>query len=141
MCKQIRDHDIPDHAPGYEPRIRAFVIADPLSFFPDKSSLKNIVAPIQLWSSDQGGMGVRPEDVASVERNLPTKPEFHRPANSGHFSFLFPCSNEVAKVAPFLCTDPPGFDRADFHRKLNAQVLAFFRKNLNPPSGEYDSRR
>ena len=79
--------------------------------------------------------------VASVERNLPTKPEFHRPANSGHFSFLFPCSNEVAKVAPFLCTDPPGIDRADFHRKLNAQVLAFFRKNLNPPSGEYDSRR
>jgi predicted dienelactone hydrolase len=130
MCKQIRDGDIPDHGPGHERRISAFVIADPLSFFPDKSSLKNVTAAIQLWSSDHGGMGVRPEDVASVKRNLPTSPEFHRPANSGHFSFLFPCSNEVAKVAPFLCTDPPGFDRADFHRKLNAQVLEFFRKNL-----------
>jgi predicted dienelactone hydrolase len=130
MCKQIRDNDIPDHSPGYEPRIRAFVIADPISFFPDQSSLKNVTAPIQLWSSDHGGMGVRPEDVASVQRNLPTSPEFHRPPNSGHLSFLFPCSNEVAKAAPFLCTDPPGFDRAEFHRKLNAQVLDFFRKNL-----------
>jgi predicted dienelactone hydrolase len=130
MCKQMRDNDIPAHDPGYEPRIGAFVIADPISFFPDQASLKNVIAPIQLWSSEHGGMGVRPEDVASVKKDLPTRPEFHRPANSGHFSFLLPCSNEVAKAAPFLCTDPPGFDRADFHAKLNAQVLEFFRKNL-----------
>jgi predicted dienelactone hydrolase len=140
MCKQIRDNDIPDHGPGYEPRISAFVIADPISFFPDKFSLKNVMAPIQLWSSEHGGMGVRPEDVASVEKNLPTNPEFHRPAHSGHFSFLFPCSNEVAKAAPFLCTDPPGFDRTDFHRKLNAQVLDFFRKNLPSNNGSEASK-
>lgn len=135
MCKQIRDNDIPDHASGCEPRIRAFAIADPISFFPNRSSLKNIVAPIQLWSSDHGGMGVRPEDVAAVAENLPNPPEFHRPAHSGHFSFLFPCSMEVAKAAPFLCTDPPGFDRTDFHKKLNAQLLEFFRKNLASSSG------
>jgi predicted dienelactone hydrolase len=111
------------------------VIADPISFFPDQPSLKNVTAPIQLWSSEHGGMGVRPEDVASVEKNLPRRPEFHRPANSGHFSFLFPCSKELAQQAPFLCTDPPGFDRTDFHKKLNAQVLEFFRKNLTTGSG------
>lgn len=33
MCRQIRDGNIPKHAPGYEPRIKAFVIADPVSFF------------------------------------------------------------------------------------------------------------
>lgn len=131
MCKQIRDNNIPDHGPGDEPRIKAFVIADPISFFPDKSSLQKATAPIQLWSSDHGGMGVRPEDVASVEKNLPNTPEFHRPSNSGHLSFQFPCSDEVAKVMSFVCTDPPGFDRADFHRKFNAQVLEFFRKNLS----------
>lgn len=137
MCKQIRENDIPDHGPGDEPRIKAFVIADPISFFPDKASLQNATAPIQLWSSDHGGMGVRPEDVASVERNLPNSPEFHRPTNSGHLSFQFPCSNEVAKAMSFECTDPPGFDRRDFHRKFNAQVLEFFRKNLSQrPSSE-----
>lgn len=130
MCKQIRENDIPDHGPGYEPRIRVFVVADPLSFFPNKSSLKNIIAPIQLWSSEHGGMGVRAEDVASVKENLPDAPEFHRPAHSGHFSFLFPCSTDVAKAAPFLCTDPSGFDRAGFHKQFNARVLEFFRARL-----------
>jgi predicted dienelactone hydrolase len=126
MCKQISDNNIPDHGPGNEPRFKTFVIADPVSFFPDKSSLQEVRAPIQLWSSDHGGMGVRPEHVASVAKNLPNAPEFHRPANSGHLSFNAPCSNEG-----IVCTDPPGFDRIDFHRKFNAQVLEFFRKNLS----------
>jgi predicted dienelactone hydrolase len=130
MCKQIRADDIPEHGPGYEPRIKVFVIADPVSFFPNNASLQKVAAPIQLWSSAHGGMGVRPEDVASLAKNLPNAPEFHRPANSGHLSFLFPCSAEVAKARPFVCADPPGFDRTDFHRKFNAQVLEFFRKNL-----------
>jgi predicted dienelactone hydrolase len=52
MCAQIHDHNIPPHASGYEPRISAYVIADPVDFFPDKSSLKNVHVPIQLWSSE-----------------------------------------------------------------------------------------
>jgi predicted dienelactone hydrolase len=140
MCKQIRDNDIPEHGPGDEPRIKAFVIADPISFFPDKSSLQKATAPIQLWSSDHGGMGVRPEDVASVAKNLPNPPEFHRPANSGHLSFQFPCSDEVAKAMSFECTDPPGFQRTDFHGKFNAQVLEFFRRNLSHPGGHLSPR-
>jgi predicted dienelactone hydrolase len=142
MCKQIRDHNIPDYGSGYEPRIKAFVIADPISFFPDKPSLQKVTAPIQLWSSEHGGMGVRPEDVASVEGNLPNTPEFHRPANSVHFSFQFPCSNEEATAMPFACTDRAGFDRTDFHRTFNAQVLNFFRAHLpndrdrDPPRGQ-----
>ena len=130
MCRQIRDNDIPDHGSGIDLRIKAFAIADPLNFFPDKSSLQNVTAPIQLWSSEHGGMGVRPEDVASLKKNLPRAPEFHRPLNSVHFSFLFPCSAEEAKLMSFQCTDAPGFDRAQFHKEFNAQVLQFFRKNI-----------
>jgi predicted dienelactone hydrolase len=130
MCKQIRDNHIPEHESGYEPRIKAFVIADPISFFPDKVSLEKVTAPIQLWSSEIGGMGVRPEDVASVEQNLPRPPEFHRVANAAHFSFLFPCSSEVEKLRSFVCANRPGFDRDGFHKTFNAQVLAFLRKNL-----------
>jgi predicted dienelactone hydrolase len=138
MCRQIRDNNIPEHGTSYEPRIKAFVIADPVSFFPNKSSLQNVVVPIQLWSSDHGGMGVRPEDVAAVEKNLPNLSEFHRPANSAHFAFQSPCSEEermAEKAHPFRCADPPGFVRADFHRKFNAQVLEFFRKNLPSDAG------
>lgn len=136
MCRQIRDNDIPEqHDSGFDPRIKAFVIADPVSFFPDKASLQKITAPIQLWSSERGGMGVRAEDVMSLEKNLPGIPEFHRPANSAHLDFLFPCSDDEAKAMSFQCVDdPPGFDRADFHRHFNAQVLEFLRKHM--PSHE-----
>ena len=130
MCRQIRDGNIPKQGPGYDPRIKAYVIADPVNLFPDKASLQKVVAPIQLWSSERGGMGVRPDDVALLEKSLPHTPEFHRPANSGHFAFFFPCSKELTKTDPLECDDPTGFDRAAFHRKFNAQVLEFFRKNL-----------
>jgi predicted dienelactone hydrolase len=132
MCRQMRDNDIPEqHDSGFDPRIKAFVIADPVSFFPDKASLQKVTAPIQLWRSERGGMGVRPEDVMSLKKNLPDSPEFHRPANSAHLDFLFPCSDDEAKAMSFQCIDdPPGFRRADFHREFNAQLLEFFRKHL-----------
>ena len=136
MCRQMRENNIPEHEPGDEPRIKAFVIADPVSFFPDKASLQGATDPIQLWSSDHGGMGVRPEDVATIRDNLPRTPEFHRPANSGHLSFQFPCSEKLAKVMSLECTDPPGFDRTAFHRTFNAKVLQFFRANLGRHSPE-----
>lgn len=131
MCRQIRANNIPAHDPAYEPRIKAFVIADPLSFFPDRASLKNVKAPVQLWSSERGGMGARPEDVAAVAHNLPTPPDFHLVANSVHMSFLAPCSADQAKaLPPALCSDPPNFDRNAFHKTFNAQVLKFFRRTL-----------
>jgi hypothetical protein len=100
-------------------------------FFPDKDSLKNIKAPIQLWASEQGGQGVSPEDAAFLAKNIPSRPEFHPVPNSTHMSFIFPCSPAFAKTVPaFICGDPPGFDRAAFHRSFNRQILAFFPKEL-----------
>lgn len=51
------------------------------------------------------------------------------------------CSDEEAKVLSFQCTDAPGFDRADFHRMLNAQMLEFFRKTLASDQGGPALRR
>ena len=130
MCKQMRNNEIPEHPSGQDARIKAFVLADPVSLFPDKDSLKGVTAPIQLWSSEQGGMGVRPQDVAALAKNLPKPPEWHRPTQSAHFAFLFPCSDEVRKARAFVCIDPPGFDRTAFHKQFNALVLRFFRKTL-----------
>jgi len=131
LCRQMSDNDIPAHPAGYEPRIKAFVLADPLSFFADKSTLQSVKTPIQLWSSALGGQGVTPKDVEAVAQGLPVGPEFHRVPNSTHMSFIFPCTPAFAKTnPPQVCTDPPGFDRTEFHKDFNAEVLAFFRKNL-----------
>jgi predicted dienelactone hydrolase len=136
LCRQMSDNDIPPHPPGYEPRIKAFVLADPLSFFADKNMLAAVKAPIQLWSSAAGGMGVAPESVKAIAQGLPVRPDFHPVPNSTHMSFIFPCTQAFAKTnPPQVCTDPPGFDRTAFHTQFNAVVLRFFRAQLGqgPP--------
>ena len=132
LCREMSDNDIPPHPAGYEPRIKAFILADPLSFFADKSTLETVKAPIQLWSSALGGMGVTPANVEAIARDLPVRPEFHRVPNSTHMSFIFPCTRAFAKTnPPQVCTDPPGFDRTEFHTQFNAEVLRFFRAQLS----------
>jgi predicted dienelactone hydrolase len=119
------------HQPGYDPRFKAFVLADPLTIFPNKDGLRNVTAPFQFWSSQSGGPGVSPERIAAVASDVPVRPELHHVPNSTHISFLMPCSPSEAKVAASEdCADPPGFDRATFHKEFDEQVIAFFRKHL-----------
>ena len=114
-------------------RIKAAVIADPLSFF-DARGLQQVSIPVQLWASALGGDNVTPESVAAVRAGLPKAPEWHVAANAGHFAFIAPCPPAMAKALPEICVDKPGFDRAAFHAGLNADVVRFFRKELAPPA-------
>jgi predicted dienelactone hydrolase len=131
ICDEIRRHDVPTHALTHDPRIKAIVIADPLSFFPTRDSLRDVTAPLQLWGSERGGDGVLPESVAALVDTLPEHPEFHLAADAGHFAFLTPCPEKLRQSAPEICTDAPGFDRVAFHRQFDAQVLAFLRAHLS----------
>ncbi|MBS0448409.1 MAG: dienelactone hydrolase [Proteobacteria bacterium] len=116
----------------HDPRVRAIVIADPLSFFPTRDSLKDVKVPLQLWSSERGGDGVSPEDVAAVARDLPVRPDFHRVPGTAHFAFLTPCPPVLTKEIPQICVDDGGFDRVAFHRRLDAEVVDFLRAHLAP---------
>lgn len=127
-CKQARRGELLTLA--HDPRIKAAVIADPLSNFFTAGSFKNVKVPVQLWRSEHGGDGVSPESVAAIFRELPTTVEFHTVPNSQHFAFLPPCPAVMVEQAPEICSDPPPFDRAAFHKELDAKVLAFFRKNV-----------
>lgn len=135
-CEELRTNEIPAQAPVHDPRVKAMVIADP-GFGPlfDRDGLKDVKIPIQLWASelsgeDRTGEEVKPDYVAAVNRDLPINPDYHMVRNAGHFAFLSPCSENLAKDLPRICTDRPGFDRVAFHKEWNANVLAFFRKYL-----------
>jgi predicted dienelactone hydrolase len=130
ICGQIRRNEIPTGPLTRDPRVKAAVIVDPLSFFPTTDSLRAVTIPVQLWGSQFGGDGVLPDSVAALARTLPDPPEFHLVANAGHFSFLAPCPPAWAKAQPEICADPAGFDRAAFHRDFDAQILAFFRAHV-----------
>ena len=97
------------------------MVADPLTVFFTPESFAAIRVPVQLWQSERGGDGVSPESVAVVDKNLPTKHEYHVVPNSGHFAFLTPCPPGMAAAPPELCTDAPGFDRVAFHKELDAE--------------------
>ncbi|NTI41423.1 alpha/beta hydrolase family protein [Rhizobium rhizogenes] len=114
----------------HDHRIRAMVVADPLSIvFQTTGSVKDVTIPLQVWGSELGGGGgASPEDVATLVRVLPEKPDFRVVPKAVHMSFLTMCPK--IDTSSEACIDAPGFDRAAFHRNFNAEVVEFFRRNL-----------
>ena len=64
---------------------------------------------------------LRPDATAALATDV---------TNAGHYAFIAPCSALFAAAAPALCTSEPGFDRAAFHTRFNAAVVAFFEKTM-----------
>jgi predicted dienelactone hydrolase len=129
VCDQIRARQFPGSV-THDPRIKAAVIADPLGVFFTEGSFGDVKIPVQLWASEFGGDGVLPHSVDIVDKNLPSKHEYHVVANSGHFSFLAPCPPELVAKLPRICADASGVDRTAFHKQFNADALAFFQAQL-----------
>ncbi|WP_244575372.1 hypothetical protein [Rhizobium sp. 11515TR] len=100
--------------------------------FPSADSVKDVKVPLQLWGSELGGGGgASPENVATLARLLPEKPDFRIVPNAVHLSFLTPCPE--LRPSSDACIDAPGFDRVAFHKQFNTAVVAFFRKHLTKP--------
>ena len=135
VCEQIRGKEFPGQPVTHDPRIKAAVIADPLTVFFTPNSFGAVGIPVQLWASELGGDGVLPHTADIVDKSLPSKHEYRVVPNAGHFAFLAPCPPALAKEVPLICVDANGFDRVAFHRQFNADVLAFFRTHLTnaPP--------
>ena len=130
MCEEFRHGDVPP-APARDARVKAAVIVDPFSAF-DARGLKSVTLPLQLWSSEFGGDGVAPEEVAALRRALPVAPDWHVATGAAHYAFLAPCAPAMAEAAPELCRDKRGFDRVAFHARFDAAVVAFFKAQLAP---------
>jgi predicted dienelactone hydrolase len=132
-CKQLENGELPDQPIVHDPRVKAAIIIDPFPTFVFlEENLKGITIPVQLWSSDpaQKADGLSGCCAADINQRLPAKPDFHFVENAKHFSFLATCTPKEAQAAPAICTDAPGFDRVDFHGKLHADIVAFFRKHF-----------
>jgi predicted dienelactone hydrolase len=126
LCRQILGGKYPSRPLTHDPRIKAAVIVDPWTRFFSAESLAPITAPVQLWTSERGGFGLQPHDVAALDAILPAKHEYHLVPNTGHLAFAAPSLH--AEQADAL--DAPGFDRVAFHKEFNAAVLEFFQQHL-----------
>jgi predicted dienelactone hydrolase len=115
----------------HDPRIAAAVIASPaVAYAFSAEALSAVTVPIQLWRGDSDEILPHPNYAQAVYDRLAVKPEYHVVPKAGHFAFLAPCTPALAAVAPAICHDPEGFDRAAFHREFNPAVVAFFKAKL-----------
>lgn len=113
--------------------LRALVVAAPaLGFTFGPGSLAELAMPVQLWQAEEDAILPKPYYVEPVRFALPRPPEFHSVAGAGHFDFMAPCPEGLARVAPAICENRPGFDRAVFHARFNAAVVRFMTDALRP---------
>jgi predicted dienelactone hydrolase len=121
----------PDVVFVHDARIRAAVVAAPaLGYTFGRAGLKDISVPVQLWRDEFDHVLPSPGYAEAVRDALPRPPEYHLVANADHYDFLAPCSAVLAKAAPDICAQRPGFDRAAFHAQFNTAVVAFFQRTL-----------
>ena len=120
-----------DPAWVHDERVKAAVVAAPaVSYLFGPGSLKTVNIPIQLWRASDDEQVPDEWNTAIVRSELRRPAEEHVVTSAGHFVFLPPCTETLAKQAPQICTDSAGFDRASFHSTFNAAVVEFFTRNL-----------
>jgi predicted dienelactone hydrolase len=112
-------------------RIKAAVLAAPaLGYTFGRKGLEGVAIPIQLWRAEDDHILPNPYYAEAVRQALPRAPDYHVVAGADHDDFLAPCSDILAKLAPDICQERPGFDRTAFHARFNAAVVAFFERTL-----------
>jgi predicted dienelactone hydrolase len=125
--------DTPPEWP-HDARIKAIVIAAPaLGPAFSKDGLAAVTQPVQLWRAEDDKITPNQWYADVIKDALPNPPDDHLVPLAGHFDFLAPCSDALAKIAPGICEDPADFDRAAFHQELNKAVVAFFQAQLASP--------
>jgi len=117
----------------HDPRVKAAAIAAPLAAAFTKGGLAAVTAPIQLWRAENDVITPNPWYADVIKDALPKPPDDHFVPVAGHFDFLAPCNDALVAVAPEICQDPPGFDRAAFHQDFNTTLVEFFKAQLAPP--------
>jgi predicted dienelactone hydrolase len=139
VCKLLAAHPVPADRQVHDtdwiadPRIKAAVVAAPaIGFTFGGTGLKNVRVPVQLWRAEDDTILPSPDNVEPVRDALPRPPEYHVVAGADHFDFLAPCSDPLAHVAPAICQEHGGFDRAAFHKTFDHDVVRFFSKTLHP---------
>jgi predicted dienelactone hydrolase len=108
----------------------AVLVAPGFGFGFSPQSLSSISVPVQLWAGTQDSNAPAATNAALIRRSLGAAPEYHLVPNASHFSFLPPCGVMKVLLPRGLCTDPQGFDRSEFHRAFNRDVVRHFDSRL-----------
>ena len=113
-----------------DPRLRAMVVSAPaIGPLFDASGLSDVTIPVLVFWAGQDGILNGPANTQFYLDGLSNATD--RPMPSiGHFTFLSICSDMLRSVAPQICVDPEGVDRASVHRTIETETLDFLEHHL-----------
>ena len=117
-----------------DPRVKAAFAMAPLSLIFDQDGIAKIDRPVFLYYGQDDHVLRPTENAARVRPWMKTLVGFKVVPKADHWVFIDPCSAELSKENPVICSDPPGVDRIKVHAQLYTDALAFFRKTLNIPT-------
>jgi predicted dienelactone hydrolase len=113
-----------------DPRVKAAFVMAPFSAVFDAKGLARIDRPVFLYYAQKDQVLLPRYNALHVSPLMRTLTGLKMVPDAGHYVFLSPCSRELARSEPDLCTDPAGTDRTAVHRKIDADALKFFDKTL-----------
>lgn len=120
---------------AFDPRFRAAMLAAPaLGFLFAAEGLRGVPSrtAVRLWRAGADSLLAEPFHAEAISPLLPGHPVPIVVPGADHWVFTPPCDAERRQAQPWLCADPPGFDRAAFHRTFQADAIAFFRAAFTP---------
>ena len=111
--------------------VRAVAALDPaLGMGFSTESLSAVSAKVLVIGSEQNDFLHFDTHAGRFMKLLPKAETMTLNTGEGHFVFVDSCNVPVMALGVPLCTDRPGVNRDDAHRKLGAEITAFFDKTL-----------
>ncbi|MDW6005424.1 alpha/beta hydrolase family protein [Vibrio mangrovi] len=134
-CLPVRENSIyPQliNSPG-DARIKALVLMAPVGIlFRSKSSLDRIHIPILLLRAEKDKELTEPYNSEVIIENIKDKNQltYKIIKNAGHYSFLTSYPEYLKSELGDVAQDPEGFDRAEFQKRLGADVVKYLSETL-----------
>lgn len=124
----IPDRD--DLAAFADPRVGSVMLMAPLGLMFDRKGLEPVQVPVLIYSGDDDRILQLEQNAGALARRLPSPPDYHLLPGAGHFVFMAPCPEALGAVAPHVCQDAEGVDRAAIHEELGDEAVRFFSRTL-----------
>jgi predicted dienelactone hydrolase len=108
--------------------VNALILMEPFGALFDRDGLTSVDMPTLLYRA-RGSDLKADGNIVALAAALPHPPP-QDTVPGGHFIFFDPCPAAVAADLPAVCKDAPDVDRAALHRRIEAEIGDFLRRNL-----------
>jgi predicted dienelactone hydrolase len=106
-------------------RVKALVLMAPATgWYATPDGLSGVSVPVLVYEAEKDPF-TGSEHAARVVDQVAGPVDMRRVGNAGHFSFLAPFPEPIARPGFPPSQDPEGFDRSAFHRILCREIVAF----------------